>query len=228
MSHKYLYIPADISNISRAWVTSYLVHVYNECTQNCVHRAHSFSQGALSYSLPSYLFPSAFRIADNILKPLSIKGTMGPRHILISWKCSLCQAWFFKCHKCHFLSSMYRKIYLWDVWGFLRETDKSKGSIVRITPNELHIRDSSFYNEIYAGDSHMRDKSSSFVRFFGVPDSIVSKVDHNHHQLRRKILSKYYFKWSVSNMQPLIQGRMTTQCSILERPKRNKVSSISL
>ncbi|KAE8403677.1 cytochrome P450 [Aspergillus pseudonomiae] len=82
------------------------------------------------------------------------------------------------------------------IWELGRLHDKY-GPIVRITPDELRIRDSSFYNEIYAGGTRVREKSSSFVRLFGAPDSTVATV-----------LSKYFSKRSVLNMQPLIQGKI--------------------
>ncbi|KAE8353260.1 cytochrome P450 [Aspergillus coremiiformis] len=95
------------------------------------------------------------------------------------------------------------------IWEIGRLHDKY-GPIVRITPDELHIRDASFYNEIYSGGSRVTEKPKSYVRIFGVPESMVATVDHNHHHLRRKILNKYFSKRSISDVQPLIQEKIET------------------
>ena len=80
------------------------------------------------------------------------------------------------------------------------------GPIVRITPHELHVMDSSFYDEIYAGGNRKRNKYTPFVRFYGVPESMLGTADHNLHHLRRKLLNNYFSKRSISNIQPLIRG----------------------
>ncbi|KAE8373545.1 cytochrome P450 [Aspergillus bertholletiae] len=107
------------------------------------------------------------------------------------------------------------------IWEVGRLHDKY-GPIVRITPHELHIRDLSFYNEIYANGSRVRDKSSSFVRFFGVPDSLVATVDHNHHRQRRKILNKYFSRRAVLEVQPLIQAKVDALMQHFSRAYREQ------
>ncbi|KAB8201039.1 cytochrome P450 [Aspergillus parasiticus] len=116
---------------------------------------------------------------------IGISEALGPMAIVASYRLYFHPLHSFPGPKLAVITSLHEFYYA----VIKDETDKSKGPIVRITPDELHIRDSSFYNEIYAGGSHMRDKSSSFVRFF---------VDHNHHQLR------------LLNMRPLIQGKIDT------------------
>src|ERR1700744_5701082 len=74
------------------------------------------------------------------------------------------------------------------------------GPIVRITPHELHVMDSSFYDEIYAGGNRKRNKYTPFVRFYGVPESVLGTADHNLHHLRRKLLNNYFSKRSISNI----------------------------
>ncbi|KAF7588956.1 hypothetical protein BBP40_004997 [Aspergillus hancockii] len=94
--------------------------------------------------------------------------------------------------------------FVWEI-GRLRD---EYGSIVRITPNELHIIDASYYNEIYAGSFRVTEKDPSFVRFFGVPESMIATIGHSHHNLRRKILNKFFSKRSISNIQKLIRDKI--------------------
>ncbi|KAE8390232.1 cytochrome P450 [Aspergillus alliaceus] len=48
--------------------------------------------------------------------------------------------------------------------------------------DELYIRDTSFYNEIYANDARVTEKAAPFIRSFSVPGSMVATVGHNHHK----------------------------------------------
>jgi hypothetical protein len=78
------------------------------------------------------------------------------------------------------------------------------GSIIRITPNELHISDPAFYNEIYTGQSNPRDKYAPFYRFTGATRAAFETHDHKLHNLRRQPLMNAFSKRSIVNIEPLI------------------------
>ncbi|GFF32239.1 trichodiene oxygenase [Aspergillus udagawae] len=82
------------------------------------------------------------------------------------------------------------------------------GPVVRINPRELHIKDPSFYDTIYAGGTHKRDKDPGWVHISGAPLSTFSTVSHDHHRFRRSILSDFFSKKSVTALSPIIEERV--------------------
>ncbi|RHZ67349.1 cytochrome P450 [Aspergillus thermomutatus] len=82
------------------------------------------------------------------------------------------------------------------------------GPIVRINPRELHIKDPSFYDEIYAGAAHKRDKDPQFVPIFGSPLSAIATVNHDHHRFRRNIVNNFFSKKAVTDLSPVIEERV--------------------
>ena len=83
-----------------------------------------------------------------------------------------------------------------------------QGPIVRITPDELHIRDSDYYEEIYAGSSKKRDKDVAWVVMAGAPASSFATASHNLHRLRRSALNQFFSKRSIYEVESLIVGKI--------------------
>lgn len=94
--------------------------------------------------------------------------------------------------------------------GFLQ------GPIVRINSRELHIRDSHYYTNIYAGGSRKVNKDAANVRAFAVPTSAAATVDHDHHRARRGYLNPYFSKRSIISLEPVIHERIGRLCMRLE------------
>lgn len=84
-------------------------------------------------------------------------------------------------------------------------TEAFLGPIVRITPNELHIRDPHYYTQIYGGATKRREKNPKFTQSFGKPLALGITVDHHLHRSRRAILTNHFSKRSIGSIQPLIQ-----------------------
>lgn len=89
------------------------------------------------------------------------------------------------------------------------------GPVVRINPEELHIRDSDFYDEIYAGAGKKRDKYPSRIHMAGAPKSAFSTVGHDLHRTRRGALNPFFAKRSVVRLEPRIQDKVNRLCSRL-------------
>lgn len=79
---------------------------------------------------------------------------------------------------------------------------------MRINPHELHIKDSHYYEKIYAGSPHRRDKDLSSIAIFTTSIPMVATVHHDHHRLRRSFLNTYFSKRSVQEMEPTIQAKV--------------------
>ena len=99
-------------------------------------------------------------------------------------------------------------------------TKYSKGPIVRINPNELHINDPDYYDEYSPGGSRRIEKPKSYAECFGPIESVFSVVSHEHHRLRRSAINPYFSKRSINQFAPIIQGVVYKLCIRLEEAKK--------
>lgn len=90
------------------------------------------------------------------------------------------------------------------------------GPIVRITPDELHINDGDFYNQIYIGNTRRVDKYAPILSAFGTPTSGLTTVDHNLHRQRRNVLNPYFSKRAINALEPLLTKKIDHLCERLE------------
>ncbi|KAG5926197.1 hypothetical protein E4U42_003537 [Claviceps africana] len=100
-------------------------------------------------------------------------------------------------------------------WEIKRMHDRY-GPIVRINPNEVHILDTSFYDEIYAPASKKRDKYAGFVVFLGVPTGSFATCPHEHHRIRRRALNTSFSKQAIYKIEGLIQAKVDRLCRRLD------------
>ena len=98
--------------------------------------------------------------------------------------------------------------------GIVFADNPSAGPIIRISPEELHVRDPEWYDELMTTSSRPRDKSEAFAGRSG-RDSIFGTVQHDHHRVRRGALSPFFSKKSVSAIEPLIQSKVDMLCTAL-------------
>lgn len=114
--------------------------------------------------------------------------------------------------------------YVWRV----KELHQQYGPIVRINPEEVHILDPDFYDEIYAGPSRKRDKWSYFCNAHGVTQSSFATVKHETHRMRRAALNPFFSKQKVRSLQPRIENVVNNLLARLDgianREERIKVS----
>ena len=79
----------------------------------------------------------------------------------------------------------------------------------------LHISDASFYNTIYAGSGHKRDKCT-WQQYRVEPQSMsratVSTVRHDKHRARRQPLERFFSKKSIRDLDGLITAKMRLLC----------------
>lgn len=85
---------------------------------------------------------------------------------------------------------------------------KQYGPIIRINPLEIHIADKTFFNTLYTGPSHRRDKWAFYAKQFGADDSVFSTVDHELHRLRRAALNPFFSAAKVRELQPIIESQV--------------------
>ncbi|KAJ5213267.1 hypothetical protein N7449_000436 [Penicillium cf. viridicatum] len=95
-------------------------------------------------------------------------------------------------------------MYIWEI----ERMHEKYGPIVRINPREVHIKDSSYYDEIHASASRKRSKDPKYAIAFGAPNSLVGTITHDHHRFRRGLLSNYFSKRSVVDLGPSIHDKV--------------------
>ena len=72
-----------------------------------------------------------------------------------------------------------------------------KGPIIRINAREVHIRDSQYYANIYAGGGRKINKDAAVIKAFAGPSSVIATADHDLHRARRGYLNSFFSKRSI-------------------------------
>ncbi|KAL8729308.1 MAG: hypothetical protein Q9166_004805 [cf. Caloplaca sp. 2 TL-2023] len=85
------------------------------------------------------------------------------------------------------------------------------GPIVRINPNELHIQDSEFFDQLYRRENKL-DKYSGQTKMFGAPDVHFTTDSHEVHRLRRLPLASFFSKKSIGETSGFIDERLGVLC----------------
>ncbi|KAK5100699.1 hypothetical protein LTR70_001401 [Exophiala xenobiotica] len=94
------------------------------------------------------------------------------------------------------------------IW-YIQDLHNEYGPIVRTAPDELHIRDSSFYDELYTSGNKGRDKWDRMAPLSGPPEAAVSTIGHAHHRLRRSALNPFFSKQNIRSNEPQIKQRLS-------------------
>ena len=82
------------------------------------------------------------------------------------------------------------------------------GPILRINPEELHIDDPDFYDQVYVGSSRRTTKWYWSAKMFGTTNAAVSTTDHDVHRMRRSALNPFFSKQAVVKLEPAIQANI--------------------
>ncbi|KAF2230818.1 cytochrome P450 [Viridothelium virens] len=79
------------------------------------------------------------------------------------------------------------------------------GPIIRINPDEIHVRDSSWVEVLEIGPTHgVRDKYPPAPHMAGTPDGIFGTIPHRLHRQRRAVISSFFSKASVASKESRI------------------------
>ncbi|KAK2017320.1 cytochrome protein [Colletotrichum eremochloae] len=86
-------------------------------------------------------------------------------------------------------------------WQVKRMHEKY-GPIVRINPDEVHIDDPDFWNEVYCSSTPSKpmDKSGKFKHRFGIPEATFSTTHAEHHRVRRAALAPFFSKQRIRGL----------------------------
>lgn len=100
--------------------------------------------------------------------------------------------------------------YVWKI----KDLHQEYGPIVRIAPNEVHIKDLGFLDTIYAPGTRRREKEKA--RNLDVGLSIGGTANHDLHKKRREALNPFFSKKSVIGLGPMIADKVQELSARLE------------
>ncbi|KAF9886516.1 hypothetical protein FE257_011423 [Aspergillus nanangensis] len=98
-------------------------------------------------------------------------------------------------------------VYTWEIDRLHEEY----GPIIRVKPNELHIKDPDYYNTVYAGPGKHRNKDLAFSNIT-FPQSLFSTAEHAIHSKRRGVLGQFFKKNAIATFEPVIQANTNALC----------------
>lgn len=85
------------------------------------------------------------------------------------------------------------------------------GPIIRISPWELHVSDSAFFNTLYCQEGRWNRYAFAWDAW-GAEGPTIHTVDHERHKARRKPLAPFFSKVKVASSQDMIQLRVARLC----------------
>ncbi|OJD24340.1 hypothetical protein ACJ73_04297 [Blastomyces percursus] len=109
--------------------------------------------------------------------------------------------WYEACYEIALLGQYSRKI---------DQMHDKYGPIVRVAPDELHIRDSRFFEQLYGQDPKL-DKPG-WANKFGMKDVTFTTPEHGLHRERRAALGQIFSRRTVLNFEPIIHQHAELLC----------------
>lgn len=101
------------------------------------------------------------------------------------------------------------------------------GPVVRINPEEIHVKDSEWFDVLFAGPGHVRNKSERANRANGATGSVASTVRHDLHRLRRSAINPFFSKRAVTQLEDKVRSKIDLMCERLrERATSGEVVNI--
>ena len=74
-------------------------------------------------------------------------------------------------------------------------------------PDEIHIRDSDYYEELFVKSGKL-DKPWTFCNRFGTSDTFFSTPSHDYHKMRRGAVSLFFSKRRIMDYQSMIRSKL--------------------
>jgi hypothetical protein len=94
------------------------------------------------------------------------------------------------------------------------------GPIIRISPNELHIDEPEYYEELYSLHKP-RNKSEFFVNQFNFRETGFATADYKLHRTRRAAMNPFFSKQKVVRLQPMLTFMIEKLCNRIEEFKES-------
>ncbi|KAL8674586.1 MAG: hypothetical protein Q9168_001029 [Polycauliona sp. 1 TL-2023] len=95
------------------------------------------------------------------------------------------------------------------------------GPIVRVNPDELHIQDTEFYEQLYRRENKL-DKFPGQTKMFGKQGTFFTTQTHELHRQRRSPYAPFFSKKSITDMSDFISDRLDALCRRLRESGRQR------
>ncbi|PYI33457.1 putative benzoate 4-monooxygenase cytochrome P450 [Aspergillus indologenus CBS 114.80] len=97
----------------------------------------------------------------------------------------------------------------------LKSLHDKYGPVIRINPNEVHIHDPDFYDEVNNQTNSPTDKPAQVAEVFGPYPATIGTQSHDLHRIRRSALNPFFSKKSVVQLVPVMQCPIQIMCQRL-------------
>ncbi|KAF2434308.1 cytochrome P450, variant [Tothia fuscella] len=126
-----------------------------------------------------------------------------------------------------FLINDMHKKYESGVMAFRTADRHSKCPIVRVTPFELHVDESTFWDELY--NKHPKSRKYDWMNGrFGNETSIFTTCDPTLHRLRRAPLNPMFSRRSIMAQEPTVQEKSNYLCDrLVEYMEKDKFINVA-
>ncbi|APA10778.1 hypothetical protein sscle_07g055480 [Sclerotinia sclerotiorum 1980 UF-70] len=117
-----------------------------------------------------------------------------------------------------YLYEWYYDLYLSGQYTFqIKKLHKQYGPVIRINPNEVHIDDPDFFEEMFSQSNGRAQKPLNVAEAFGPYPATIGTQDHDHHRIRRAALNPFFSKKSINDLVARIQRPILILCDRLEK-----------
>ncbi|EMR84736.1 hypothetical protein ACHAPC_007983 [Botrytis cinerea] len=99
----------------------------------------------------------------------------------------------------------------------IAELEITKGPILRITPDELHIQDVGFLDTVYAPSASPRNKYEYQLRTLRILGGVGTTARYDLHKKRRAALSPFFSKRNVLHLEPLINKKVEQLFQMIDK-----------
>lgn len=101
---------------------------------------------------------------------------------------------------------------------FIYEIDRLHsiyGPVIRCSPDELHVKDSEWFDVLFAGPGHVREKWHRANRANGSPGSVASTESYDLHRMRRAALNPFFSTKAVMELEQETRRKFDSLCDRL-------------
>ncbi|PWY82160.1 putative benzoate 4-monooxygenase cytochrome P450 [Aspergillus heteromorphus CBS 117.55] len=115
-----------------------------------------------------------------------------------------------------YLFEWYYDLYLGGQLTFkLQELHEEYGPVIRINPDEVHIHDPDFFDEVYNQTNGRAVKPQRVAEVFGPYPAAMGTQTHELHHIRRSALNPLFSRRSVQNLVPTMRKSIDILCTRL-------------
>ena len=96
------------------------------------------------------------------------------------------------------------------------------GPVVRIAPNQIHINDPEYIDQVFAGPGNRRDKGQMSINGLGTSPTAIATKEHSLHKSRRAALNPFFSKQNIRRLEPTIIQVLDQMLQQLDQSLRTK------